>query len=306
MQLQNKEAFFQHIIDAIPEHIAVINKQGEIIFVNQKWRGSQHCIEKNDDDLWLGQNYIEVCKKAAEAGDTYAKLAVKGILRVVAEQQQQFYFEYPCAHEEVTQWFMMRIGPLDMGEKTYYVITHQDITERRLAEDKIACLARQDGLTKLANRHAFDEFVLREWRRCMRAKLPITLALIDLDFFKQLNDNYGHAAGDEALKKTALVLKKFVNRAGDLASRYGGEEFVLIWSETHACHGILLAKLICKEIERLKITNTGSLISDFLTASIGIASCIPDPTLNCEELLQAADKNLYIAKGHGRNRVHPS
>lgn len=306
MVLKNKEMFFQQIIDNMPELIAVIDSTGTIIFVNRQW-SANHTGQDNERTIrWQGQSYFNACQVAAESGDKYAKLAKEGISSVVSGQQNEFSFEYPCSYNQRTLWFLMRIVPLQLSPQPRYLITHQDITERHLAEEKVACLVRQDSLTKLANRRVLDEFLEREWRRCLREKRPISVAMVDLDFFKQLNDNYGHIAGDDSLVKVSNLLKKFVNRAGDLCARYGGEEFILVWSETHACHGILLAKLICKEIERLQINNLDSTVSRHLTASIGIASCIPDENLNNLELIKAADKNLYLAKNNGRNQVYPN
>jgi PAS domain S-box-containing protein len=211
--MKNSHEFLNLVLDSITEHIAVIDDQGEIQYVNNSWSifgSNNECAISND---WSGVNYIEECDRASLRGDEYGTKAGSGIRSVIDQNVSNFYFEYPCHSLNEKRWFMMRITPFQVDEKKYFVISHQDVTERKLAENEVKNLASLDGLTDIPNRRAFDEFLSQEWKRCARSNKPISLAIIDIDYFKLLNDTYGHQSGDECLVKIGVLLKKFVFRA---------------------------------------------------------------------------------------------
>jgi diguanylate cyclase (GGDEF)-like protein len=198
---------------------------------------------------------------------------------------------------------MMRVTPFSLQHHFFYVISHQNITERKLAEEKMLNLSRLDGLTRIANRRYFDEFLQEEWRRCARLKLPISLAMIDLDHFKLLNDTYGHQAGDDCLRKMGTVLKKIARRPGDLCARYGGEEFAVVLGNTGSESALMLMNELLDDIRGLNIPNRHSPVMPTLTASIGLMTMCPEPKSNENMLIEAADEQLYCAKESGRNRI---
>jgi diguanylate cyclase (GGDEF)-like protein len=164
-------------------------------------------------------------------------------------------------------------------------------------------LARIDGLTDIPNRRAFDEFFHNEWKRCLRLKRPISLAIVDLDHFKLLNDSYGHQYGDECLIKVGTLLKSFHNRPSDICARYGGEEFALVWGDTPLEQAKQLSNRLLKHIAALNIANSNSPTESYLTASIGLAEIVPSSDRKEADLLGMADEMLYRAKMHGKNRV---
>jgi diguanylate cyclase (GGDEF)-like protein len=159
-----------------------------------------------------------------------------------------------------------------------------------------------DGLTQVANRRRFDEYLIQEWKRAPREQQPLTLILCDVDYFKQYNDTYGHLAGDECLIKVAQALDKTVRRPGDLVARYGGEEFAIILPQTSVTGAVQVADLIIQTLESLEIPHQTSLISSNLTISMGIASLIPSLDSSFQVLIEVTDKALYQAKTEGRNR----
>lgn len=159
-----------------------------------------------------------------------------------------------------------------------------------------------DSLTGIANRRLFDESLVREWRRCMRLQKPISIVMLDVDFFKKFNDKYGHQAGDECLKKVAKVIAAAVPRASDLAARYGGEEFVLILGETDEEGARWVANRIREQVASLKVANADS-THQFVTLSCGICTVLPSEDKSVEQLVKFADSALYLAKEQGRNRV---
>jgi diguanylate cyclase (GGDEF)-like protein len=164
-------------------------------------------------------------------------------------------------------------------------------------------LSAEDGLTGIANRRHFDQVLLREWRRAIRGRYPLTLVLLDLDYFKDFNDRYGHPAGDQCLKEVGRVLRAHCRRPGDVAARYGGEEFAVILPGTGPEDAREIAAHVCANVETLAIPHDRSKSGTVVTVSAGVASVIPDRAGDPSHLIELADGALYRAKGAGRNRV---
>ncbi len=295
--------FLKLILDSITEHIVVIDQIGKIQFVNKSWvtfGNNNACVVVND---WSGVNYLEECDKASAMEDDCGTKAGKGIRSVIEKHEPIFYLEYPCHSPDEKRWFMMRVTPFQVGGMNYFVISHQNITERKIAEEEVKSLARIDGLTEIPNRRTFDEFLHEEWRRCCRLQKPICLAIVDLDHFKLLNDTYGHQSGDECLVKVGKLLKEFANRPADICARYGGEEFALVWGDTLLEQARDLANELLKKLVKLNIPNRKSPTASYVTASIGLAETIPSRESKKSEIVSQADSMLYRAKENGRNRV---
>jgi two-component system, chemotaxis family, response regulator WspR len=164
-------------------------------------------------------------------------------------------------------------------------------------------LTNSDGLTGLANRRYFDSYLSAEWKRAMRDQTEISLLMLDVDHFKSYNDAYGHMAGDEVLKKVAQTIAGCCNRSMDLSARFGGEEFTVVLPGTSLAGARLVAEKIRRSIEGLHIPHRDSATSEWLTASAGIATLIPDRLDRHTQIIDAADRGLYNAKRQGRNRV---
>jgi len=177
------------------------------------------------------------------------------------------------------------------------------IKELKEKKEEISRLARLDGLTGVYNRRVFDENFDNEWSRCFRNKKEISMVMIDIDYFKQYNDTYGHLEGDDALKKVAKEIVKTVGRSYDEVFRYGGEEFVVLLPETDYQGAFFIAENIRKNIEKLKIEHSGSTILNYLTISLGLSTCTPNDKNDKMSLLDVADKKLYEAKRGGKNKT---
>jgi diguanylate cyclase (GGDEF)-like protein len=168
---------------------------------------------------------------------------------------------------------------------------------------QLEALAHIDGLTGLPNRRRFDDHYAAEWQRAQRNGSPLSVLLLDVDCFKQYNDHYGHAMGDQVLRELGRVLRAGARRPADLAARYGGEEFILVLPETDAAAALDIAQRIRADVEALAVPHAQSACAPSVTVSIGGAT---SALLNGEtrgELLEAADQQLYRAKAEGRNRA---
>lgn len=164
-------------------------------------------------------------------------------------------------------------------------------------------LSRQDALTGIANRRFMDDSLDRTWRQGARSGTSLSVLMIDIDFFKPYNDNYGHQAGDQVLQRVAQALQSNLHRATDYLARYGGEEFYVILTDTAPDAAIDIAERLRESIEELDIRHEYSGVAKAVTISIGISSVVPRANANQNELIKLADEALYRAKREGRNRV---
>jgi len=163
-------------------------------------------------------------------------------------------------------------------------------------------LAALDGLTQIANRRCFNEYLVQAWRRMARQEKPLSLILGDVDFFKRYNDAYGHQAGDDCLRQVAQAIAGAVQRPNDLVARYGGEEFGIILPATESEDAFQVSETIRHAVKQLKLNHIQSDVSAYVTLSLGIACVFPTPDLSPLILINAADRALYQAKDQGRDR----
>jgi diguanylate cyclase (GGDEF)-like protein/PAS domain S-box-containing protein len=295
--------FLTAMVDTLTEHIAVIDRQGKIIFVNKSW-----CLFSQDNgykqpDQWIGNNYLSACKPAAAGEADIGSEAAQGIISVISGEKASYYLEYPCDSPSQKRWFLMRAVPFQLEDETFVVISHSNITERKLAEEQVIHLSRIDSLTGLANRRFFDEWYKKSWARCCRDHSPLTIALIDIDHFKLLNDHLGHSAGDDCLQAISDVLLSFVRRPDDIAVRFGGDELMLGYCNTSLEQSLALLKEFKSTISDLKIPNPKAPTGPTITLSIGISSAYPSIDDDPDLLIRHADELLYAAKQNGRNNL---
>lgn len=180
----------------------------------------------------------------------------------------------------------------------YAAINNHELADQRA--EKLEILSVTDALTQLKNRMYFNERFDEEWSRCIRYQHNLCVMMIDLDYFKSINDQYGHVCGDECLKSVARVLSDEFRRGTDVVARYGGEEFVVLLPNTGLNNAQKLASRLLLHISQIELTCKEHVIS--MTCSIGIACALPEREINNESLLSAADKALYCAKANGRNQ----
>ncbi|WKL52334.1 diguanylate cyclase [Pseudomonas kielensis] len=173
----------------------------------------------------------------------------------------------------------------------------------KLQSDLLRSMALMDGLTGVANRRKFNEDILADWRLCFREQKPLSLILVDVDYFKRYNDRYGHQAGDDCLKSVAQTLSETVRRPYDLVARYGGEEFACVLPNTVLSGAVEIAERMQERVRTLGIEHSASDVDSVVTISLGVATLTPTRDLDFQALIEAADKQLYEAKSAGRARV---
>lgn len=171
------------------------------------------------------------------------------------------------------------------------------------ANQRLQRLVGLDGLTEVANRRRFDEYLHQEWQRLTRIQQPLSLILADIDHFKAYNDTYGHPAGDDCLRQVAQTMQRAVQRATDLVARYGGEEFAVILPHTSQEGARRVAANLQAQVQALQLPHRGSGVSAVVTLSLGVVTTIPHLFSTPVALLSAADEALYQAKRAGRNRA---
>jgi diguanylate cyclase (GGDEF)-like protein/PAS domain S-box-containing protein len=239
------------------------------------------------------------------------RIIVNGDVRFVRIESSPMFFD-----NGDSRWFGFeqdiseRKQAEELLQKTNFAL-EQEITERRLVEQELKIktellekLSMQDGLTGIANRRYFDQRAEVEWKRALRSVLPLSLALIDIDHFKQYNDHYGHGAGDDCLRQVAQVLAGYAERPLDLIARYGGEEFVALLPETESDGALHLADRMRAAVEALSIPHACSSVGSVVTLSIGVATHGSDRVkTDLRHLQECADQALYCAKHRGRNQV---
>ncbi|MEW6363650.1 MAG: response regulator [Acidobacteriota bacterium] len=179
------------------------------------------------------------------------------------------------------------------------VRTHLDLKRK---SDILAMLSARDGLTGIPNRRQFDESLNVEWQRAVRGQYWLALAMVDIDHFKAFNDRYGHLAGDCCLRRVAQVLGSSVLRASDLVARYGGEEFAAVLPQVDTAGASAVAETMLSRVRELGIRHERSSVADVVTISIGVSCVVPELHSSPSILIDAADRQLYLAKEHGRNR----
>lgn len=288
------------VFNSLYQQIALIDPAGTIVDVNAAWINFGIDNGQSPDFVWRGRNYLKSMAGSRSCGDNEAETAADGILEVMEGQRAAFSLEYPCHSPDEERWFLMHVARLDDESVQLFAISHHNITRRKLAELQAEHLAMHDPLTELANRRYFNQALHQEFRRSRRDRSPISLIAVDVDHFKEYNDEYGHLAGDYCLTQVGQVLQSFSRRPSDLAARLGGDEFALLLGGTDSAESQRIAEAILHSFNDLRVVFGGSKQA---TLSAGVASVIAREDQEEEFLVHEADKALYRAKQAGRNRV---
>ncbi|WP_332852321.1 diguanylate cyclase domain-containing protein [Duganella sp. S19_KUP01_CR8] len=246
------------------------------------------------DVVMPGLDGLEVCRRLKQHPDT------RGIAVIFVTAGTTPEEENACWAAGGADFVTKPVNPLTLRHR---VRAHLQLKQY---VDTLHALAFVDGLTGIANRRHLNERLEVEWRRCLRSGMPLAVLMIDVDFFKRYNDRYGHQAGDDCLKRVAGALSSAMQRAGDLAGRYGGEEFLCLLPETDVAATRALAERVELAVRALAIEHLDSATAPVVTISVGAAVVHPGPDQAPATLLQRADAALYKAKQLGRGQAFVS
>lgn len=314
--LRESKIFVQGVLDSVSNHIAVIDETGRIIATNNAWR--QFSLENSPEpgrlapNTDVGTNYLQVCADPASSTSAEAAAARDGIRAVLDGRLPTFSLEYPCHSPQQQRWFMMTVTPLGAGQKAA-VVVHSNITERKRIEEEIRNLAYYDSLTQLPNRRMLHDRLARTLAACRRSGRHGALLLLDLDNFKPLNDQQGHAVGDLLLIEVARRLGANV-REIDTVARLGGDEFVVVLGGLDASEAasrddaMAVAEKIRSALAQpysltlIQEGKTAATIVHRCSSSIGVTLFVGQEA-NPHEIFKRADDAMYQAKQMGRNAI---
>lgn len=302
METEISSLIMKQVFNASNDAIWAIDKSFKVIRINNMFLS---LIGKPANEV-LGAKCYELLPEACDGPEN---CPMKDILRGTPIIEQEKVLADKSGASIPFKVIFTPLSSLDMST-IGMVATWENIAERKHAEEvlqlanrELERLATEDGLTKLANRRRFDEYLEREWLRQTRNKKLISLILFDVDFFKNYNDLYGHQAGDLCLMTVAESIRKKIRRPGDLGARYGGEEFVVVIPETDSTGAWHVAENIRQELVSRQITHGRSTVAPYVTISCGLATIMPSVDIEPKVLIEMADKALYRAKQAGRNRT---
>jgi diguanylate cyclase (GGDEF)-like protein len=303
----------ESVLKAVKVGTIVLDSDQRVVFWNH-WM-EQH--SRLDADEVLGKTFIEIFPEM-EHGRTHD--AIRGALThnfasLISQSLNKapFPFYAPSADpaQKVRIQQAVQVMPIEVATMARHCLVQiTDVSmaverEKQLREktQELESQSYTDGLTGIANRRNFDSYLEDEFRRAKRSVTPLSLIMLDVDYFKNYNDNYGHQKGDQVLIQVASALSSVINRSGDLLARYGGEEFAAILSNTHAEGAYRMAEEMRSIVEAQAIEHGYSKVAKCITISLGVATLIPTLDSSPSRLIDAADRALYQAKASGRNRV---
>lgn len=314
-QAEQLREFQLSLIRAIQEvsldGFLVVNNEGNVVSLNKRfatvWNITIPLIAESSDN-----NFIETQDQPIMAQCVDRVCDPEGFLKRVQELYADHGANDHCEVALKDGRTLERYSTClrsESGEYLGRVWFFRDISERMLNEQKlqeaynaVESLAVTDALTGLANRRHFDQYLTTEWRRSTRVHSPLSMLMIDVDFFKLYNDTYGHPRGDNCLKQIAEAIQEVVSRPGDLIARFGGDEFIVVLPNTVNKGALQVAGEICESISNRSLPHSGNPFG-IVTISVGCATLVPSLGQHAVNLVEKADQALYQAKRNGRNQA---
>lgn len=291
--------FFKTVIDSLPEQIAVIDNKGVILTTNKAWdRVAEHNGNSGINKGKAGENYLEICEKAADS-DERIKYALRNLKLVLKNDNERFSFEYPDHTSNKKRWYLLHATPLKTAGKVEgAVITHINITKRKTAELKAKRLSSKDDMTGIYNRKTGINELQKEIKLSDRRRSSLSLCYIDIDNLKFINDNFGHKEGDEIIKKTVNLINGSLRETDDI-SRMGGDEFLVVFPDTNINQAKIVMQRVMDNIDEFNSKKTKPYE---LSISFGFAEYESSFRLHADKLIEAADTEMYrMKRSHKKN-----
>ncbi|NLC70035.1 MAG: EAL domain-containing protein [Desulfuromonadaceae bacterium] len=285
------------LFDALSPHIAILDDHGKVLGVNKSWRSFRKLHPPPPHSLEVGDNYLETCRLIPPEHQNESDAFLKGFLAVKKGLLLEFSYEFSAMVSGGCRWFQCKMTPLEMAGCRNILLSHEDITELKQAQNEIHKLAYFDNLTGLPNRLLFFDRLNQALSKADRDRKMVGVLFLDLDRFKAINDTLGHAAGDQLLQTVAQRVKNSL-RAMDTVARFAGDEFVILLPDLeHPDDASLIAKKLLKSLSvKLRLGDNDI----FPSCSVGIA-LYPDDARSTETLIGYADLAMYHAKESGRH-----
>ncbi len=287
-ELEEKNELILALLRHLPYPIAAFREDGVMCFHNDPFATEICPFEPQN-----GQTTIQEVKQA---------LAIpEGVL--YPERKGREITELTIKHKKTRHYRLEQYRIGEFGSEFYQILlSFQDITAHHKLIHSLKRELHRDFLTGLYNRRGMEEILPIEWKRSQREKTSVALLMLDIDFFKNYNDSLGHAAGDRCLREVAEVLREACYRPGDFIFRYGGEEFLILLTNTKREGVSIVARRIQEHLEKKSIPHPASKVASYVTVSIGVS--VPDiARVGWEEGVKQADAALYQAKQNGRKRI---
>lgn len=303
-ELERARAQLEGAMSGMADALIAFDKDANIVFCNDQYR---RLFPLTSDVRVPGMNLRKVLRIAYERGEQAELKAsevdawIEGAIAGLRDESDREI------HLADGRWLHSRVRALSDGTSLSVI---SDVTSIKQAEEALAevnkhlkLLAATDALTGLKNRRNFDEMLSKEFSRSSRHHHPLSVLMVDVDFFKSFNDTYGHQAGDDALRAVARALRDVARRPADIVARYGGEEFAVVLPDTDTEGATAVGELLCDAVRNLHIPN-GRSSRGVVTVSVGISTASRTNLLAApEDLVRQADAALYLAKGQGRDGV---
>jgi diguanylate cyclase (GGDEF)-like protein/PAS domain S-box-containing protein len=299
-QLANSEQMLRTLLNSMEDIVYTLDLDQRYNGIYGNWL-NKFGLSK---ELFLGKTIVEIMgKENAQIHQKANEQALRG---------ENVVYTWNFQTGRGNRFIQTSLSPLfnKQNQITGIVGVGRDITQQKSVEKKLLDLngkleqqAFLDGLTQINNRLYLDKRLSVEWARGARSKKPISLIMLDIDYFKAYNDIYGHLQGDECLESIAKIIKKTVKRPTDITARYGGEEFIVVLPDTDREGAVHVAQEIKQAIEGLKLPHSGSQVAPYVTVSMGVAVALPETGQSSKQLIAQADQALYLAKEGGRNKI---
>lgn len=288
------------VVEDQPLHIQVLNRalspECRVFMVTQGKQAVQFCVDRQPDLVLLDVEMPDMdgfqVLKALKSDEITRYIPV---IFVTAHTSTDM--ETRCLKAGAVDFISKPINPSVVQAR---VFTHLKL---KFQSDLMRQWAYLDGMTGAFNRRYFDDQLQTEWRRAQRTSKPLSVIMMDVDYFKAYNDFYGHLSGDEALRTLVSAAKPVLQRPGDFLARYGGEEFVCLLPETPLVDAAGLAERIRQAVVDQHVLHAHNPVDGVMTISLGVAESFQKGISDATQLVGAADKNLYLAKRNGKNQV---
>ncbi len=286
----------------------ILTEQGEFAGMISRRRFFEHISRPYGQELFWNRPLASLYRFArTEILIFSCETLIVDAARRSLHRSAELLYEPIVVQMQPRAYRLLDVHELLVAQSQIHLLATQLLNQTRQKLEKanreLQGLASLDGLTHLANRRRFDEYLNQEWRRLRRSRAPLSLILCDVDFFKRYNDTFGHLAGDDCLRQVAGAIRNAAKRSADLAARYGGEEFAVILPDTDAAGGVCVAQTVLENVRSLHLVHPKSPASPCVSMSLGVASMIPDRDCSPIQLIAAADLALYQAKQEGRDRL---